>query len=214
MNVIKYFKENAKDVSFYGCGNCGKLFNDENRAEQCCKPVICSQCGKELCQDNTKNKDYVYGKDKPLCFDCWQKLLISKHEVWTQDTYEQTNKETNYKFSVVRVADEFYDDLYEAVNDLANDGLTEQEIKDTLFEVCEQTPVRRIDIESVLQNAQENMGLQDIDASIIWEDLQELLDFVAQWNKKQDYTYWTVIPKHVIPSEELIKECIEDNRID
>lgn len=210
MNPVAYYQENKEEPAFYECGNCKRLFYDKEKAEQCCKPIICSNCGREISQDRTKPMECVYGNDAPLCFSCWDKQRIAKQEVWTEDVYDQKNKDNNYIYSYVNVNDNFYSDLYEAVSDLASDGLTEEEIKNSLFYVCQETQVPKINIERELENVEEQMALEDVDSETIWKDLQELRDFVKQWNDKQDYTYYETTDIQVVPNDKLIKDCIEE----
>ena len=48
LNLIKKTsEENKEEPAFYECGNCKRLFYDKEKAEQCCKPIICSNCGRE-----------------------------------------------------------------------------------------------------------------------------------------------------------------------
>ena len=54
------------------------------------------------------------------------------------------------------------------------------------------------------------MALEDVDSETIWKDLQELRDFVKQWNDKQDYKYYETTDIQVIPNDDLIDECIEE----
>ena len=90
--------------------------------------------------------------------------------------------------------------------------VTEEEIKNSLFYVCQETQVPKINIERELENVEEQMALEDVDSETIWKDLQELRDFVKQWNNKQDYTYYETTDIQVVPNDKLIKDCIEETK--
>ena len=78
-------------------------------------------------------------------------------------------------------------------------------------ELRENAVNERIDaLERELENVEEQMALEDVDSETIWKDLQELRDFVKQWNDKQDYTYYETTDIQVVPSDKLIKDCIEE----
>lgn len=208
MEIKKVFVEGETEPCLWQCGHCKTYYKSQEYAEMCCVPIICSECGKEISQDLTKGcRECVYGtKEKPLCFSCYDTKRRAAEEIWSEETYIQKNKETDNKYSYVVVGDDFYTDLFDAVQNLWDDGYTKEEIKDTYFYVCETSPIEKINIDRVLENLEENMDIIDFDRQCSWNCLQELYDFIDEWNKKQTYTYWTQTNIQVEPSQATLDE--------
>lgn len=192
----------------YFCGKCGTIYVTKEQAEKCCEDVICLQCGKHLSQDRTKPRDCVYwDKEKPLCYSCWEFNKRQKETVWTEEEYYKQNKENNNKYYPVVVGDDFYSELDEAIVGLWDDGLTKEEILDTLIYVCEEKPYPRIDIDNAVQSAEEEIA---IDGYVDWVDLPALYAFVKLWNDKQTGKYWESTNIQLQVSRETVDRLCEE----
>lgn len=208
MDISKFYEEGHNEPSLFRCGKCGLIYSNEEAAEKCCKPLICSVCGREICQEKGKKEAYYIN---PLrCRDCYEKDRIAKQEVWTQEHWEEMNKQQDWKYGYIYVNDTFYDGIDEAVSDLACIGLSFEEIKDSLFYVCETLPVPKLDMDQALENAEERMCLEDYDSDRIWKDLDELRTFMDNWNAKQDFDYYKATNIRIQPNDELIQECLKE----
>ena len=209
MNVIELCEKGKEETVLYKCGNCNTYYTDKTIAENCCKSVFCSVCGKELSQDRTKNRDFYY-VNPIMCCDCKEKERLSKYEVWTEQEYINKNKQENNKYEAVFVGDHYYSDLYDAIQSLWEDGLTKEEIEQQVFQVGEETKLDKIDINTELGNICENSGLEDYDMETMFVDLPELYDFIDKWNAKQNCTYFIGQSIRVVPSKETLDEYCEE----
>ena len=209
MNVVELCEKGKEEVVLYKCGNCNTYYIDKTIAENCCKPVFCSVCGKELCQDRTKNRDFYY-INPIMCSECKEKERLSKYEVWTEQEYINKNKQENNKYEAVFVGDHYYSDLYDAIQSLWEDGLTKEEIEQQIFQVGQETKLDKIDINTELENICENSGLEDYDIETMFVDLPELYEFIDKWNAKQGCTYFTGQSIRVVPSKETLDEYCEE----
>ena len=209
MNVKELCEKGKEETVLYRCGNCNTYYTDKTIAENCCKPVFCSVCGKELCQDRTKNRDFYY-INPIMCVECKEKERLSKYEVWTEQEYINKNKQENNKYEAVFVDDHYYSDLCDAIQSLWEDGLTKEEIEQQVFQVGQETKLDKIDINRELGNIYENSGLEDCDMETMFVDLPELYDFINKWNAKQDCTYFVGQAIRVIPNKQTINEYCEE----
>ena len=209
MNVVELCEKGKEETVLYRCGNCNTFYTDKTIAENCCKPVFCSVCGKELCQDRTKNRDFYY-INPIMCSECKEKERLSKYEVWTEQEYIDKNKQENNKYEAVFVGDHYYSDLYDAIQSLWEDGLTKEEIEQQIFQVGQETKLDKIDINRELGNIYENSGLEDCHMETMFVDLPELYDFINKWNAKQDRTYFIGQSIRVVPSKETLDEYCEE----
>lgn len=212
MDVKKLFIEGETEPSLWQCGHCGTFYRNEEMATKCCIPIKCSECGKAISQDLTTGcrEAVYYNNDKPICYSCYDHLRRAKEEIWSEETYNQKNKANDNKYSYVCVDDNFYSDLYDAIQSLWDDGFTKEEIRDTYFYVCETLPIDKVDIDRELERVEENMCIEDFDRQYSWNGLQELYNFIDEWNKKQTYTYYSATNIQVEPSQETLDEYCKE----
>ena len=201
MNVKELCEKGKEETVLYKCGNCNTYYTDKTIAENCCKPVCCSICGKEISQDKTKCWENVYYvKEKPTCRQCWEKSKLK-----TVSIQEWLN---TCDCDVVCVNGEIYDSIEDAISYLWSDGLSKEEIKQQQFFVCEKQYIDKINIEDVLYNLEEKLGLEDVNTDTVWKDRQELKDFIDKWNAKQDYYCYHVTNTVLEIPGELVEENI------
>lgn len=205
MNAKVVVRKGKQETNMYKCDNCHNLFLDKQIAENCCKTAYCLNCGKELTTHAAKLSDAYYIHPM-LCCDCKQKLKGSKYITWTEQQYLDINKQYHNKYESVVIYDTFYCDLYDAIQSLWDEGYSKDDIRTMQFFVTESTPIPKINIDNELERIYETTGLEDVDIESIFDDLQELYDFIEKWNEKQTYTYWEQQSIIVIPTEETLDE--------
>lgn len=162
----------------FACGKCHRVYPTYELAETCCKPVTCSICGKVIEREQHRNKDhtclyYVDGDlEKPMCSECYSRKLDEKVPI------------VEYKGGPV------YDgDFYESMEDYL-DCMDGEELPEFVME-CEEKPVPKIDINRIEEDLVEQLSFEDsYDALCQYKDLDELREFINNWNKKQTRTYW------------------------
>lgn len=173
-----YVKENGKyRLVRWACGHCGFIHATQEAAEECCKPLICSKCGKEIIRDKKSGVFNSYRINPLRCLECAEKDSFNALEIITEDEYNN---------EMLIDGDTYYDDLDDFLDSI--DIETPEDIPE-FIQVCEKVPVEKINIDNIMEALYENTDLED--PTGLYIDEKELYEFIAKWNAKQDGYYWT-----------------------
>ena len=156
----------SKEITLTGfmCDKCGKIFatgnkqSDKYLADNCCKQYYCEDCGKPL-------PKYQY-----VCDSCLDKRRFEKA---TKMSYSEYIKE--YPDYPIYYDEEFYWELEDFLDYCKSEDIP---IPEFVYGTYKE-PVE-IDIESTIQETEENSDIEDF----YFENTQELIDFVNDWNKE------------------------------
>lgn len=196
----------------YRCSNCKTIHTDKDKADLCCEPVTCIDCGREISTDKTKCREYYYStEDGPLCCDCHTKRFENSWPVITEEEYWHRNH-TDDSYGPVCDDDKWYDDLADAIDSLVDEDWweTEEDLKQVRFQVGEILKPVQMDIDKLVEWETENLNLEDPDCDTIWNDLDGLYKFMEEWNKKQKFHIWDRRNMWVTLSDQTIKEIMQD----
>lgn len=216
MNVERVYVDNDFSTDFlcYRCGHCGTMFNDEQKAKECCVSVNCSVCGRELITDKTKTREYFYHNEKgePVCCDCHTKQFEDSWPVITEEEYWNLKHEEGSDYGPVCDDDKWYTDLSEAIESLVDEDWWDcyEDLKQVRFQVGQIKKPVQMRIDRLVEWETEDLNLEDPDCDTIWTDLPELYEFMKQWNAKQTYKIWDRRNMWVTLSDKTIKEIMED----
>ena len=206
MRAKGFIEEGKTTPSVWKCTNCNTFHKTLEGAENCCKPVYCTVCGKEICRDRTKCTEYYY--NNPIrCGSCYRQEQENKYPVWTETEYLEKTKN---KASGVFNGDHYYEDLYDCLQGLYDDGVTKEDAKLQRINPCEECHIERIEIDRELERVVENMGLEDPEWDVIFSDLKELYDYINRWNNKQNFTYYVPLNIHIQVDDKTIDEYWEE----
>lgn len=197
MDVQELYIKNGNEFKLvkYYCGNCGTIYNTAKNAEECCESLVCSKCGREI-KRNRKTGIFDSYRINPLrCFDCYLKDRFDAMEVITEDKYDDTPVFFN---------NEFYYSLEDFVE--CHQIESAKDIPE-FVQLAERVEVEKINVFNVLQNLEENTGLEDTED--LYKDKEELCEFIKKWNEKQTNYYWVATDKKLKLSEKTKKEMLE-----
>lgn len=170
-----------KEITAYQCETCQKTWLQKELAERCCTGTIEEK--NNTCRVCSVDVQYPY----TICSSCKEK-----------ERYDKATKILYKDYKIVMFYSEIYDrynsdieDLFEYIDDNDNEtpypkwafGCTER-----MF---------AIDIENAIENAEEDF-YEDFEADNKAVDLDELLKFVDDWNKKQTAKCYEVDYKTVV----------------
>lgn len=206
MNAVRLYVKNPEEKEVgWVCSNCNTVFNNQESAETCCKPIICEKCGKEINRDKKKGYIEAYYINPTRCSSCYMQDKWNDMECISEDEYNKLCKEDDH-YGPVFWGDTPYEDLYEALESELDVYLQIDEVPDEV-ELGYWHTMDKIDIENILCNELDNCGLEEWDLSQCYTDVNELIDFVKQWNEKQTgYRYYSSAKKKVKIKPETIKE--------
>jgi len=198
----------------YRCSNCKTIYADKEKADECCVPVKCSVCERELSTDKTKCREYYYhdADGNIVCGDCQRKKFEDSWEVLTEEEYWKRVHEEGSNYGPVCDDDKWYTDLCEAIESLVDEDWweTAEDLKQVRFQVGEILKPVQMDIDKLVEWETENLNLEDPDCDTIWNDLDGLYKFMEEWNKKQTFHIWDRRNMWVTLSDQTIKEIMED----
>jgi hypothetical protein len=169
----------SKEIRAWECEKCRKAYINKVVADDCCKdkPVVefsnCRVCGADI------------QKNKTICYECLQKERYEKGEKIKYSEYELNwlyDEGSERYFGDIYDIAEYYEDI-------------EIDMPKWVYG-CDVIDFK-IDIDSVLESASENM-YEDFDYSQESVDLKELYDYVEEWNKKQTATAYESNYKKII----------------
>ena len=216
MKVEKIYTDNSFNSNFsgYRCSNCGLIYTNEEKAEECCKPVKCSVCGREIVTDKTKCREYYYHDEDGniLCSSCQRKRFEDSWEVLTEEEYWKRVHAEGSTYGPVCDDDKWFTDLSEAIDDLYDSDWweTEEDLKQVRFQVGEIMKPVQLRIDRLLEWETEELNIEDPDCDTIWNDLEGLYKFMKEWNEKQSFRIWDRRNMWVTLSEKTINELLED----
>ena len=209
MNVnILYKKENEElQPKYYQCGCCNTIYSDKQYAEECCKPLTCSICGKEIRRERYKCYDRYYGEgDNIKCVNCHDEEKWNNLPVITEEAYNKLSKE-DPNYGPVCLDNEFEQDLYGLLEYIAGD----YEEAPEYVQVARYEKIKPLKIDGYLEAIIEDMCLDDEPyIEDVFENLDELYAFIQKWNKKQTYRYIVPEDRKIKLSEETKKEYFND----
>lgn len=216
MNVNEVFESVDGRLITIGwrCSNCKTIHTDKEKAIECCVPVKCSVCGRELSTDKTKCREYYY-HDKEgniLCCDCHRKKFEDSWEVLTEEEYWKRVHEEGSTYGAVCDDDKWFTDLSEAIDDLYDSDWweTKEDLKQVRFQVGEVMKPVQMHIDRLLEWETEELNIEDPDCDTIWNDLEGLYKFMKEWNEKQSFRVWDRRNMWVTLSDKTINELLED----
>lgn len=152
----------SKGIQAWQCEKCGKAFLSKRAADECCKekkPYTCRVCGCEV-------KEYHL-----ICGSCHDK-----------ERYEKAKKVKYSEYNIGCLWDEQTDKYFYDVGEMEDYYEDEDLEMPKWCYGCTEVPFE-IDIDHAIENASEEM-YEDFDNQDI-NDLEELYDYIEQWNKKQ-----------------------------
>lgn len=172
-------KDGLEQVKYF-CTNCGRIYDTEEMAELCCTPIICSKCGRVIERVGLAADEYYY--ENPIrCIDCYVEELDKKLHVISEEEYFD-----KYNGSpVLANDDDFYSDL-EDFKDYYDGDLPDY------VRLCEVKKVVPLEIETSVERAMDRMDLDESEAEEVYNGLDELRDYIDEWNKDQVGVYWSV----------------------
>ena len=173
----------AKKVSVvgYACEKCGKAYNSEISADICCKEYSCRVCG-------IKTDKY-----RLICNSCQEKERYNKSKKMTYDEYIE-----KFKDNMVVFEDNFYSDIEEVLDCCDRcDKPYPRYVWGT--EKCR----AEIDMNNI-----EEWTLSDTfeDAEFDENGMDELQEFLCEWNKKYGLDYFCENNIAVLVPEDILKE--------
>ncbi len=172
----------SKELKVWECDKCKSVWLNEDLANDCCKEKpdnICKVCGIKV------KHPYL------ICKECkekerYEKATKVKYSDYKTGCLYDENKEQYYYEA---------EDLEEAYYNDAFDEGKEPEYPKWCYGCIGE--IFQVDIESAIEREAEEMYEDfDIDNNLV--DLEELLDFVEEWNKKQTAKTYYVDYKTVV----------------
>lgn len=183
---------NVIEEKAYKCSNCGHVYLSYTLAENCCKPIACEDCGKEL-----PHKYYLR-----VCEDCRKKRIFEKSEHLTPEDYEK-----KYPSNMVVFNDEYYCSIEDCLISLA-DKLLYDEFIDIKYIWGTHKYDITLDFYHIVDSFQEDVDIEDFQMDPI--GYEELKDFIKQWNDKYLQYGYRITDIAIILSEEYMKKFWED----
>lgn len=110
MKATELFLEDSKPAGVFFCGQCRLVYNEKVKAEKCCAPYKCEDCGKE-CQ-----------KYWTVCEYCRQ----AREQKREQERFEKAEKVTDWGGWIYADGMGFHDGYFESLADL-EDYLNDEE---------------------------------------------------------------------------------------
>ena len=170
MNGFKLYRqtdEGYKPVGLWCCDCCGRLHSEQSYADQCCIPRLC-KCGKPT--DN----QYI-----GQCCDCRDRAFQEKCALESRQRIDKSERcDPDLNTSGVWYDDDsdtyHYDGLGDAVHYNFEYGSGSGDPPEVLY-FCHQHGLK-LDAASILQNAEENAGIEDSNWRLDGESLQKVLD--------------------------------------
>jgi len=169
------------EAKVYKCGECGNLYWQESRADQCCPQKImhyCEKCGKELLEP------LIYGD---ICTNCRTKLKVEKaNEKLTFAEYLTKYPGypmVNWKGDFVSLNNEY--DFYEWADALDDYGV------DMPFHMFG-TKKRyvELDAETLIEHLNEQVMFKEEIIMFGEEAADALATILEPWNKEFRYEYY------------------------
>lgn len=187
--LYRKIDENYVPLKWF-CGNCGTIYSKEEDAEECCKPLICSKCGKKISTDRNQPLDSYY--INPIrCSSCY---LQEKEDSKPLYSFLEYNDEP------ILDEDRWFPDLDEFFEYYAD----EPENIPEFVEIGQYEPVAKIDYYSLIENLVERCCLdEDTDIECMYKDVDELREFIKTWNEKQTALLWTPSGKRLHINQEI-----------
>lgn len=183
---------NVIEEKAYKCSNCGHVYFSYTLAENCCRPRICEDCGKEL-----PHKYYLR-----VCEGCQEKRHFKSSEHLTPEDYEK-----KYPSNMVVFNDEYYCSIEDCLISLA-DKLSYDEFIDIKYIWGTHKYDIKLDFYHIVEHFEEEANIEDFQMDSKGYD--ELKDFIKQWNDKYSEVGYIVDNIAIILSEEYMKKFWED----
>ena len=185
------------EIKAYKCSKCGRAYMFLTDADNCCKPKICEDCGKEL----PRNSYYT------VCDSCKTKRWAEESDQKEKERYEKATK-CEYQDCPGDQKIMMYSESYGYDEGYFSDI-------DELIEYCESEDIRvpgycwsteqinmSIDADSIIENVCEEL-FEDAESYIDNSDRKELQEFLNKWCAKQTATTtYGVCYKYAIKVEE------------
>lgn len=166
---IPFTREGGEEVELWGCGNCGNIYNEEERARHCydCAPTECKICG-----DRLEPRSYC-----PTC-------SLARRIANQQEAFEKAEKIEEHAYSDPVFYDgDYYPDAVSFV-----DYLEDDDIPEWVWASREMQPI--LDGQEVLEHVEESAGPFDNMDGIQWTDEKELFEFIKSWMSKQTFRWF------------------------
>lgn len=159
----------AKEMIVWECEKCKMVWSDKELADKCCDENVVNNC--RVCGCEVK-------KHFSICTECWN-----------NERYEKAKKVKYSEYNVGCIYDGHRDEYFRDLEELEETYYTEAffDGKEPEYPTwcygCVEIPFQ-IDIDSVIEQEAEEM-YDDFDAEKELVDLDELISFIDEWNKKQ-----------------------------
>lgn len=170
----------ALKVELFKCPKCNNHFYEEEKADKCCAPKHCEDCGKEL----------PYKWYRTVCEPCTERRKFEKARKMTYDEYL-----TEFGNNMLVVGgDNYFSDM----DSIIDHYYGEEEIPQYAYGT-EKIDIK-INIDSAIENALEN-AYEDAEFS----NLNKLQSFIDEWNAENGLTAYAENSKIIIwiPREEI-----------
>ena len=172
---------NSTHVDAYVCETCKQAYLDKRRADRCCEPRFCEDCGTPIPTDHY----YL------VCEPCREKRKFERARKMTLEEYIAISKKD-------KKDPLFYDehfDIYEEDVESILDHYQDEDENFPKYVLGVKIIPFELDIDSALELAQEEMA-DEFEPEHHLVDLPELRNFVDQWNAKQ--TAFSMVDNGVI----------------
>lgn len=182
-------RDHPDKVVAHACGVCRIVQVSEQEADKCCR---CQECQANLEHPGHASRRGQNSYPPYYCSDACEKLARGRQDAeYAKSRSERIARHPSVLWSNVTTplcddGDDFYHELDEFVERYLDqlDGPEDFALNPTLF-TCNVIPMA-LDIESALESAAEEYH-EDAE----WDCLDEIHDFVKDWNEKQSSSSWS-----------------------
>jgi hypothetical protein len=171
-------------IKAWKCSECGNVWTNEYVASTCCKQYTCDICGVPTPKSWTRCDACREKK----CYDAATKITLKE---W----------EEKYPSHMVYYNDRYFYSVEELFEHYAGNN-------DELPTYCYGTDINehKIDVDSVLENIEEDMCCEDDDYRFSDQARKELADFAEQWNEKWGLRTYECNKTVILIPEEVLNE--------
>lgn len=175
--------ESVKEVPGinYQCTKCGRVYNNKESAEVCCKQYHCKYCGKETSQFML------------VCNECAERKHFDKATKMSLDEYCQ-----KFPGNMVFYQGQYYSEVQELLDYLSDEG---EPTPDYVWGTVKQWLI--LDADSIICDLEENSDLEDFEVCV--KGRKELGTFIDSWNEKYGEDYFMENDIAVLLNEEIAK---------
>lgn len=156
---------NSIEIKAYKCEKCGNAYLHNELADNCCKPKLCEDCGREL-----PHKWYMN-----ICESCQSKREFNRGKVLTMDEFLQSE----YKDNMVYYNGEYYTDIDDCLDTLWD----REELDDVEYIKATDKYLHELDADSLIEELEVNANCEE-ELCVDRQGIRELEEFLKVWNEK------------------------------